>query len=303
MQDLSSLAVFARVVEAGGFSAAAGTLGLSKSAVSKQVSRLEARLGIRLLNRTTRRLSLTEAGALFYEGCQRMVAEAEAAEAAVTHLAAAPRGTLRVNAPVSFAMLHLVPILPELMEGCPELSIDLTLNDRRVDLVEEGYDVAVRIGRLTDSSLIARRLAPSRSLLCAAPAYLERHGTPQRPEDLARHNCLIYTYQAEGALWRFQGPEGAASVRVTGRLQVNNGDALCAALLAGAGIGRLPTFIAGDALRAGRLLRLLPDWPLGEEAAVHAVYPAGRAPSPKIRVFIDFLAERFGEAPYWDRDL
>lgn len=303
MQDLASLAVFARVVEAGGFSAAAGSLGLSKSAVSKQVSRLEARLGIRLLNRTTRRLSLTEAGALFYEGCQRMVAEAEAAEAAVTHLAAAPRGTLRVNAPVSFAMLHLAPILPELMESCPELSIDLTLNDRRVDLVEEGYDVALRIGRLGDSSLIARRLAPSRSLLCAAPAYLERHGTPQRPEDLTGHNCLIYSYQAEGALWRFQGPEGAVSVRVTGRLQVNNGDVLCAAMQAGGGVGRLPTFIAGDALRAGRLLRLLPDWPLGDDAAVHAVYPSGRAPSPKIRVFIDFLAGRFGDPPYWDRGL
>lgn len=303
MLDLDSLAVFVRVVDVGGFSAAARTLGLSKSAVSKQISRLEARLGIRLLNRTTRRLSLTEAGALFYEGCQRMVAEAEAAEAAVTHLAAAPRGTLRVNAPVSFAMLHLAPILPELMESCPELSVDLTLNDRLVELVEEGYDVAVRIGRLADSSLIARRLAPARSVICAAPDYLARHGAPRRPEDLAGHNCLLYSYHSERSLWRFAGPSGTTSVRVAGRLQANNGDALRAALLAGAGIGRLPTFIVGDDLRAGRLLRLLPDWPLGEDAAVHAVYPAGRALSPKIRVFVDFLAERFGDMPYWDQGL
>ena len=303
ISDLTAQATFAQVVEAASFSAAARALGLSKSAVSKQVSRLEARLGVQLLNRTTRRLSLTEAGAVFYEGCQRMLAEAEAAEQAVTHLAAAPRGHLRLNAPMSFGILHLSPLLPALLRRCPELTVDLTLNDRLVDLVEEGYDLAIRIGRLPDSSLIARRLAPSRAVLCAAPAYLEEQGLPDRPRDLKRHAGLIYSYQADGATWRLTGPAGSERVPVAGRFRVNNGDALRQAALGGLGIAQLPTFIVGDDLRTGRLRRVLPDWEVAAEAAVHAVYPATRNLSPKVRVVIDFLAERFGDAPYWDRGL
>lgn len=301
--DLTAQATFAQVVEAASFSAAARTLGLSKSAVSKQVGRLEARLGVQLLHRTTRRLSLTEAGAVFYEGCQRMLAEAEAAERAVTHLAAAPRGHLRLNAPMSFGVLHLSPHLPDLLRRCPELTLDLALNDRLVDLVEEGYDLAIRIGRLPDSSLIARRLAPSRTVLCAAPAYLEAHGIPDRPRDLKRHACLLYSYQADGEAWRLTGPEGAERVAIAGRFRVNNGDALRQVALGGLGIARLPTFIVGDDLRAGRLQRILPDWEIAAEAAVHAVYPATRNLSPKVRAAIDFLAERFGDRPYWDRAL
>ncbi len=308
MQDLGAMALFAGVVEAGSFTGAAAQLGLSKSAVSKQVSRLEERLGARLMNRTTRRLSLTEAGQAFYEGCQKVVAEAEAAEQAVTHLAAAPRGVLRVNAPMSFGILHVAPVLPALLEACPELSLDLTLNDRRVDLVEEGYDLAIRIVALGDSSLIARRLAPSHRVLCAAPAYLAAgrvlgRGPPAAPEDLAAHECLVYSYQAAGQAWRLSGPTGDKRVKIAGRLKVNNGDALLAAALAGLGVAFLPSFIAGDALRRGRLEQLLPDWRDGQETSVYAIHPAGRKVPPKVRVFIDFLALRFGDPPYWDEGL
>ncbi len=304
MQDLGAMALFAGVVEAGSFTGAAAQLGLSKSAVSKQVSRLEERLGARLMNRTTRRLSLTEAGQAFYEGCQKVVAEAEAAEQAVTHLAAAPRGVLRVNAPMSFGILHVAPVLPALLEACPELSLDLTLNDRRVDLVEEGYDLAIRIVALGDSSLIARRLAPSHRVLCAAPDYLAARGRrPAAPEDLAADECLVYSYQAAGQEWRLRGPAGEKRVKIAGRLKVNNGDALLAAALAGLGVAFLPSFIAGDALRRGRLEQLLPDWRDGQETSVYAIHPAGRKVPPKVRVFIDFLALRFGDPPYWDEGL
>ena len=303
MPDLSAMAVFARVVEMESFTRAAEELRLSKSAVSKQVSRLEDRLGVRLLNRTTRRLSLTEAGAAFYEGCRKTLSEAEAAEQAVTHLAMTPRGVLKVNVPMSFGFLHVGPALPDFLGRCPELELDLDLNDRRVDLVEEGYDVAVRIGLLADSSLVARRLAPSRLLLCAAPGYLAAHGRPAAPEDLAGHDCLVYSYRSAGSQWHFRGPDGLRRVKVAGRLRVNNGDTLLAAALGGLGIALLPSFIAGDDLRAGRLERVLPGWREAEEPSVHAVYPASRNLSPKVRVFVDFLAARFGEPPYWDEGI
>lgn len=303
MDRLEGMEVFARVVEAESFSAAARGLGLSKSAVSKQVSRLEDRLGVRLLNRTTRRLSLTEAGAAFYQGCQRVVAEAEAAEQAITHLAAAPRGTLKVNAPMSFGVCHLAPALSDFMPRYPELTVDMALNDRMVDLVEEGFDVGIRIAALRDSSLIARRLAPSRRVLCAAPGYLAARGTPLALDDLNAHHCLLYSYQVSGDHWGFGGPGGERRLKVRGRLRVNNGDALLEAALAGLGIAFLPSFICGEALRAGRLVHLLPEWSGSNDAAIHAVYPAGRNLLPKVRVFVDFLAERFGGTPYWDRGL
>ncbi|MDH3595666.1 MAG: LysR family transcriptional regulator [Rhodospirillales bacterium] len=303
MPDLSAMAVFARVVETESFTRAAEELRLSKSAVSKQVSRLEDRLGVRLLNRTTRRLSLTEAGAAFYGGCQKTLSEAEAAEQAVTHLAMAPRGVLRVAAPMSFGFQHVGPALPDFLSACPELTLDLALNDRMVDLVEEGYDVAIRIGVLADSSLVARRLAPSRLVLCAAPGYLAERGRPAAPEDLARHDCASYSYRTAGPEWRFRGPDGLHRVKVSGRLAVNNGDVLLAAALGGLGVVMLPSFIAGGGLRAGGLVRVLPDWRVAEEANVYAVYPASRNLSPKVRVFVDFLAARFGEPPYWDEGI
>lgn len=300
---LAAMAVFTGVVEAESFSAAARDLGISKSAVSKQVSRLEDELGVRLLNRTTRRLSLTEAGAAYLEGCRRALAEAEAAEAAVTHLAAAPRGVLRVNAGMSFGIRHVGPALPDFMTRYPELSVELDLNDRFVDLVDEGYDLAVRIARLEESSLIARRLAPSRRVLCAAPSYLERRGAPVGLDDLRNHDCLLYAYQTSGDHWRFWGPGGERQVRVRGRLRVNNGDALAQAAIGGLGIALLPSFICGEDLRAGRLVQLLPEWNERSDAAVFAVFAASRNLSLKVRVFVDFLAGRFGERPYWDEGL
>jgi DNA-binding transcriptional LysR family regulator len=304
MTRLDAMAVFARVVETESFSAAAHQLGMAKSSVSKQISRLEDELAVRLLNRTTRRLSLTEAGSAFYQGCQRVVAEAAAAESAVTHLAAAPRGRLRVSAPMSFGVRHLSPALPVLLGRCPELTIDLALNDRLVDLIEEGFDVGVRIAHLKESSLVARRLAPSHPILCASPEYLAAHGRPRAAEDLMDHECLLYSYNTSGEIWRFSGPDGRRTLRVRGRLRANSGESLLAAALAGFGIARLPSFICGDALRSGRLVCLLPEWGDPQEPVVNAIYPAGRNLSPKVRVFIDFLVEQFGDgAPYWDRDL
>ena len=303
MEDLSAMAVFARVVEMESFSGAARALGLSKSAVSKRVGRLEDRMGLRLLNRTTRRLSLTEAGAAFYQGCRRVVAEAEAAERAVTRLASAPRGRLKVNAPMSFGVRHLAPALPDFMARYPELNVDLTLNDRVVDLVEEGFDLAIRIAPLAESSLIARRLAPNRLVLCAAPSYLAAHGAPRAVEDLKDHACLLYSYQTAGDAWRLCGPGGERRLAVTGRLRINNGDALLAAALGGLGVALLPCFICGQDLRAGRLIQVLPAWSGPADTAIAAVYPASRNLSPKVRVFVDFLTERFSGTPYWDRDL
>lgn len=300
MLDIGSMVVFARVVEAGGFSAAARRLDLSKSAVSKQISRLEARLGVRLLNRSTRRISLTEAGRVYYEGCQRTIEAAESAESALGGLTERPSGHLRVSAPMSFGIGHVAPLLGDFLRRYPDITMDLELNDRQVDLIAEGFDLAIRIGELPDSSLVARRLAPSLLLLCAAPSYLERQGIPEQPEDLSDHRCLIYSYGALGNRWRFRGPEADRRVKIAGPLAVNNGEVLAQAAVDGLGIVALPSFIVCDALRSGRLVPVLPDWHLAERAAVHAVYPAARHLSPKIRAFVDFLVEVIGPTPYWD---
>jgi len=296
---LSAMAVFARVVEEGSFSDAARGLGVSKSAVSKQVGRLEDRLCVRLLNRTTRQLSLTEAGTAFYEHCRQLVADADAAESAVTHLAAAPRGTLRVNAPMSFGQLHVAPALPDFLAAYPELAVEMQLNDRTVDLIEEGFDLAIRIGQLRDSSLIARRLAPMRRVVCAAPSYLDARGRPGHPRDLKQHECLIYSYLSSGREWRFHGGDGDLRVPIQGRLEINNGDALLAAARQGFGVVMLPTFLAAADVKAGRLEPVLQDWCEAQTGGIHAVFPASRNLSPKVRVFVDFLARRFTGDPDW----
>lgn len=302
MARLDEMEVFAEVVESEGFSAAARRLGISKSAVSKQIGRLEDRLGVRLLNRTTRRLSLTEAGNTFYAACRRVLDEAETAEQAVSDLAAAPRGLLKLNAPMSFGFLHLSSAIPAFHARYPQITVEAAMNDRFVDLVEEGYDIALRIGDLRDSSLIARRLAPSRAALCASPDYLERRGRPERPEDLASHDCLLYANTENPREWTVTGPGGRQSVAVEGPLIANNGDVLCGAALGGMGITRLPTFIVGPHLRDGRLEVVLPGFPLPDQG-IHAVYPHNRNLSVKVRVFVDFLAQRFGPQPYWDAGL
>jgi len=299
---LEAMAIFAEVVEAKGFTAAARNLGISKSAVSKQVGCLEDHLGVRLLNRTTRRLSVTEAGAAYYEACRRVVDEAESAERAVSSFSTAPRGLLKLNAPMSFGFLHLAAAIPAFHARYPQITVDAAMNDRFVDLVEEGFDLAIRIGSLRDSSLVARRLAPAHAVLCAAPAYLDRRGRPARPQDLADHDCLLYANSPNPREWQLLGPRGPQKVRIDGPLTANNGDVLCRAALGSMGIARLPTFIVGDHLRSGELEAVLPGFPQAV-GGIHAVFPHSRNLSVKVRVFVDFLTEYFGARPYWDRGL
>ena len=259
MDSLGGMTVFAKVVEARSFTAAARELGLSKSAVSKQITALENRLGARLLNRTTRKLSLTEAGEVYFERAQRIMQEVGEAEHAVTHLADAVRGRLRVNAPMSFGILHIAPALADFHAAFPELEVAMDLNDRFVDLVEEGYDVAVRIGALAGTSLIARRLADARHVLCASPSFIARYGRPEAPADLARLPHLRYAIPAVREHVRFAD---GSEVGVDGPLISNNGDVLVQAAASGVGIAALPSFIAQPYLRDGRLLCLLAEHPL-----------------------------------------
>jgi DNA-binding transcriptional LysR family regulator len=299
MDKLTGMAVFARVVEARSFSAAATQLGMSRSAVSKAIAGLEDRLGARLLNRTTRRLALTEIGQAFYERCARIVAEAEEAELAVSRLQATPRGTLRVAAPVSFGTLHLAPALPDFMVRHPDLRVEIDLADRIVDLIEEGYDLALRIAALPDSSLVARRIADNHMVVCAAPSYWRRRGRPSEPRELARHACITYAYHRTPNEWPFAGPDGRFTVRVDGPLMSNNGDLSLAAALAGLGVVALPCFLCGSDLAAGRLEQVLGAW-MPPPTGIHAVYPHGRHLSAKVRAFVDFLVERFGPEPAWE---
>ncbi len=299
MDNLSEMAVFAKVVQQRSFTAAAEALGVSKSAVSKQVGRLEDRLGARLLNRTTRKLSLTEVGEVFYERCARIVEEAQAAADEVGSLAATPRGRLRVNAPMTFGTMHLGPVIAEFLETHREIEVDLVLDDRFIDLVAEGFDVAVRITTLVDSSLIVRRLAPLRIVLCAAPEYLRRHGRPESPEDLHDHNCFGYLYRDSGTDWNLLGEKGPMTIPLGGNLRANNGEVLRDVALAGMGIVSLPSFIVGKDLREGTLVDLLPEC-VPQTQAIYAVYPHRRHLTPKVRAFVDFLVARFGPEPYWD---
>ena len=294
-----AMIVFAQVVESRSFSAAAARLGVSKSAISKQIARLEDRLGARLLNRTTRTLSPTDAGQDFYERCRRVAQEVEEAERAISHLSAEPRGLLRLNAPASFGRGYIAPLVPEMLARWPELKIDTMFEDRFIDVVAEGVDLVIRITRLQDSSLVARRLASCRRLLCAAPAYLEQHGMPLSPADLARHDCILYSYATDQGDWEFLSPDGRREmVRVDGRLRANSGEVMLAAARAGMGLMLSPDFIVGPDIAAGRLVQLLPEYenPFG---AIYAVWPHNRNLAPKVRAVVDFLVERFSRDPYW----
>lgn len=300
MDKLAALTAFVRVVERGSFTAAAEDLRLSRAMTSKHVQDLEAHLGVRLLSRTTRRVSLTEEGRLYHARCAEVLAALAEADQSVTARQAEPQGLLRLNGPVSFGTHYLAPAIADFTAAHPRVAVDMVLVDRVVDLVDEGYDLAVRIGALASSSLIARRLAPCRLVVCAAPDYLARQGAPTRPADLAGHNCLDYSYGGLSGVWRFSGPAGEEAVPIAGNLIINNGDALRAAALRGQGIVVLPTFIVGADLRAGTLRRVLADHAL-PELGIHAVYPSGRHLPAKVRAFIDFLAGRLGgETPAWD---
>ncbi len=300
MHDLNDMVTFARVVEAKSFSKAAQRMGASKSRVSKAIAKLERALKARLLNRSTRGLSLTEVGAAFYEHCSRIAAEAERAVEVVSQLHSEPRGVLKLTAPVAFGTLHVAPALPEFLARHPDLSIDMTITDRLVDLVEEGYDVAIRIVREPDLNLVARKLAPVRRVACATPEYFKRRGVPRTPQDLKRHNCLHYTYFGTQGEWRFTGPQGDISVPISGDLRINDDEALSQAVLGGLGVALLPTFIIGRELQSGRLQAVLSDYmPL--ERHIYAVHLPSIHLPPKIRAFIDFVRARFGPEPYWDR--
>ena len=304
LDRLTGLEVFAKVAAAGSLSAAARALGMSQTMVTKHVAALEARLGARLFHRTTRRLSITEAGRSYLESSERILAEIEAADAAVAADRVEPRGMLRINAPVSFGTRQIAPLLAEFAARYPRTSVELGLNDRLVDLAEEGWDLAIRIGHLRDSSLIARRIAPCRIVVCAAPSYLKARGIPQTVSSLAAHNCLGYTLSQRTPVdrWTF-GARGEVGVRVSGNLRANNGDALLAAALAGQGIIHQPSFIVADDLGAGRLVALTLDQPNVELGGIYAVYLPDRHPPAKVRAFIDFIAARFAPEPPWDRDL
>ena len=296
MDRLNEMEAFVRVVDLGGFTDAARKMGLSKSAVSKHVASLEERLGARLLNRTTRRVNPTDIGLAFYDRAIRVLAEASEADAMVSAMQDAPRGELRVSAPVSFGTRALAPAVAGFLQEYPDISVHMVLDDRFVELVAEGFDLAIRIGELPDSSLRARKLMDVDLHLVASPAYLAREGRPDTLAELADHNLLHYSNLSTGNYWRLQAPSGQErQVRAVGRLTVNNGDALRRAAEDGLGIAMLPDFILEDALESGRLVELLPETrrpPLG----VFAVYPQGRFPQPKLRAFIDWLVEALKDA-------
>jgi DNA-binding transcriptional LysR family regulator len=301
LDRVTGMQVFARVAALGSLSAAARALGLSQTMMTKHVAAIEDRLGVKVLHRTTRRVTLTEAGRRYLDAAERILAEIEEAEAAASADRVEARGMLRVNVPVSFGIREIAPLLPEFARSHPLVTVDLGLNDRVVDLIEEGWDVAVRIGRLADSTMVARKLAPCRTALCASPAYLAERGAPRRVSDLKDHNCLGYTLSRTlGAeRWSF-GTDGSVTVQVNGNLRVNNGDAVVAAAVAGQGLIYQPTFLVNAEIRAGRLVSLELDHPVVEVPGIFALYPADRRPPAKVRAFIDFLAQRFGSTPPWD---
>lgn len=294
--------IFARVVEARSLSRAATRLRISRSAVSKHLARMERSMGVRLLNRTTRSLSLTEVGREFYECCARMLAHAEEAVAVAADQQAQPRGRLKVNVPVAFGVLHIAPALSELMSRHPDLVIEMTFDDRRVPLVGEGYDVAVTIEAKPEDALVARRLAPIRHRVCASPDYLQRHGSPQAPEDLAAHNCLVYARVGDEDEWTFESASTPTRVRVGGNVRLNNENAIRQAALAGLGLALLPTYIVDADIRRGDLRATMPAF-AAAGCSLYAVFVSNRQLSPKVRVFIDFLLDRFGPEPYWDRSI
>lgn len=302
MDLFKSLNVFVKVAEAGSLSGAARVLDTSNPSVTRHLAELETHVGARLFNRNTRRLSLTETGAIYLERCKQVLADIDTANMDAATSASQPNGALRINAPVSFSVNHLARVLPEYAQRYPEVHLDVTLSDRVVDLIDEGYDLAIRIGRVQDSSLVARQIAPARMVICASPDYLKVHGTPKAPADLARHNCLDYTYSSTRGEWHLARAGKTHVVRVKGSMQSNNGDLLREAAIAGMGIIVQPSFMVHRELRDGQLIALLNDHVIAGKTIL-AVYPSRRHLSAKVRTFVDYLVEKFGDNPYWDRGL
>lgn len=302
MDIANQMILFAKVVDTGGFSAAARDLGLTPSAVSRQIGNLEDRLGARLLNRSTRRVSLTEVGKEFHERCREIARSVEDAEALVASRLDHPQGTLRISATSAFAKAQLLPILPLFLAENPDLKLSLELTDREIDLIGEQIDVAIRFTeQISDTSMVARKLASNQRIFCAAPDYIKRHGQPKKPEDLADHNCLRLSTVEKFNNWQLNDGHSNVARRITGNFETNSSDALFHAALDGLGIAKLSTYLCNEALDDGRLVRVLPDY--AEDASdVLAIYPNRRNLSPNVRAFVDFLADQYGKVPPWERE-
>jgi DNA-binding transcriptional LysR family regulator len=299
MDRLAAIQVFAQVVESGSFAKAADRLGLSTSAASRHLAELEGHLQTRLLNRTTRRVSLTESGRAFYERAVQLLADLGEAEQEASSAAVVPRGTIRLTTAVNFGVRHVAPAIAEFLAQHPEVRFDVSLSDRVVDIVEEGFDLAIRIGAPGADNLVARKLGETRFVPCASPEYLAKHGAPKTPEELERHNCFTYEYVTPRNLWRFHDRAGAErTVRVAGRLHSNNGDLLAEVAAQGAGVVFEPAFIVGPEVRAGRLVALLQEF-VPPTVPIYALYPSRKHLSAKVRRFVDFLTERFSQAQDW----
>jgi DNA-binding transcriptional LysR family regulator len=293
LDRFKSMAVFVCVAERRSFAVASEVFGLSPTMVAKHVRFLEDRIGAKLLNRTTRKQSLTEVGRVYYERCKHLLADAEAADACVDEMKSVPRGVLKIHAPVSFGSQRLAPALANYLRSCPDVKVDLTLSDQSVDLAEAGYEAAIRVGELSDSGLIARRLNPYTMWLCAAPGYLRTAGTPQLAQDLAKHECLGFAYWRHKNVWRLSKRDKVESVHIRGRLIVNNGQALRMAAIEGLGIIMQPEILLCDDVAAGKLIRVLADYELPSRP-MHIVFHSDKRPTPKLRSFIEFVVASFG---------
>lgn len=302
MDFFAALKSFVMVVEYGGFAKAARRIGLATSSVTRQVNALEGDLGTQLLNRSTRSVTLTDAGERYYEQASRILGDLDEANRDISGADSLPRGLLRVSLPVAFGRLHVAPAISAFLAACPAIELDLLMTDNVVNLVEERIDIAIRIGRLESSSLIARKIAPDLRVVCASADYLEKYGEPRTPGDLARHACLSFSYGTGKRHWRFVGPSGEEEVAVGGALRANNSEMLREAAIGGSGIILMPTWLVGQDLHEGRLRAILTDWDARPgESAIHAVYLPNRRGSRKVQAFIDFLKLQFGSPPYWDR--
>lgn len=295
MDRFHLMQLFVRIVESGSFSAVARELGMIQPTVSKQMTALEDKLGVRLLNRTTRRLSLTEAGREYYERCQRILDEVQEMETDVSGLQNRPTGTLRVNTPVAFGNVHMLPLILAFRRHYPGIAIDLSLDDRYVDLIQEGIDVAIRFGELGDSQLVARQVGSSARVCVASPDYLAQNGTPRHPSELRNHKCVTYTYLFSNE-WPFDGPDGPLAVKVHGDFRANSGTTIRAAALEGAGIASVPAFLIRDDVETGRLVQVLAQY-APAPIRISAVYPSGRLLSRKVKMFVDYMQQEFLKIP------
>jgi DNA-binding transcriptional LysR family regulator len=293
MDLFASMRMYVAVVDGGSFAAAADKLEISRAMVSKQIQKLEEHLGTRLMNRTTLRLSLTETGREFYERSMQIIGDVEEAEQIAGQMTRTPQGVLRVTIPLSYGQHRLGAIIGDYIQAYPQVQLDISLSDRKVDLVDEGMDMAIRIGAMPQSDLIARKIGGVRSIICASPSYLARHGTPQTPADLASHACLGYTLSGTGAEWKLEGPEGSLVAPISGPIRADNGDIIRLAARSGAGIAFQPQFIVGDDIDSGALVRVLPEWQ-SAEMGVYAVYPSRKHLSAKVRTFVDFVVDALG---------